>query len=173
MTDAQQRHTEPKTGGGGATTPKMMVVAALTAVLFFFGLLILERIPEIPVDVDFKPFFIPLLFVALLPFGKTTMAVALGAALGEAIGDPRPWPPRPAGRSFAAPLVEMTCPLHRAASDGQPAGLAWVSPGQARLGPRHRRHAFRSCRADRRTLQRGSVGQSRSAARPSRVSWCR
>jgi len=70
-----------------ATAPKLMVVAALTAVLFFFGLLLFERIPEIPVDVDFKPFFIPLLFVALLPFGRTTMAVALGAALGEAIGD--------------------------------------------------------------------------------------
>lgn len=69
------------------TTGKLVVIAALTGVLFYFGLLILERIPEIPVDIDQKPFFIPLLFVALLPFGKPTWAAALGAAAGEAFGD--------------------------------------------------------------------------------------
>jgi hypothetical protein len=73
--------------GSQATGPKMMVVAALVAVLFFFGLLIFERIPEIPVDIDFKPFFIPFLFLALLPRGLPTLAIPLGAAVGEAIGD--------------------------------------------------------------------------------------
>jgi H+/Cl- antiporter ClcA len=71
-----------------ATTPgKLVVIAALCGVLFFFGLLLTERIPEIPVDIDQKPFFIPLLFVALLPLGAPTWAAALGAALGEAFGD--------------------------------------------------------------------------------------
>jgi hypothetical protein len=85
--------TEPQTRspasirGDGAAGAKSMVVAALVAVLFFFGLLIFERIPEIPVDIDFKPFFIPFLFLALLPRGPVTFAVPLGAAVGEAIGD--------------------------------------------------------------------------------------
>lgn len=71
-----------------ATTPgKLVVIVALTGVLFYFGLLILERIPEIPVDIDQKPFFIPLLFVALLPLGAPSWAAAVGAALGEAFGD--------------------------------------------------------------------------------------
>lgn len=73
--------------GGQATASKAMVVAALVAVLFFFGLLIFERIPEVPVDIDFKPFFIALVFLALLPRGLPTFAVPLGAAVGEAIGD--------------------------------------------------------------------------------------
>ncbi len=73
--------------GGQPTASKAMVVAALVAVLFFFGLLIFERIPEIPVDIDFKPFFIPFVFLALLPRGLPTFAIPLGAAVGEAIGD--------------------------------------------------------------------------------------
>lgn len=74
-------------GAGGADAAKSMVVAALVAVLFFFGLVIFERIPEIPVDIDFKPFFIPFLFLALLPRGLPTVAIAVGAAVGESIGD--------------------------------------------------------------------------------------
>lgn len=70
-----------------ASAPRAMVVAALVAVLFFFGLLIFERIPEIPVDIDFKPFFIPFMFLALLPKGLPTLAIPLGAAVGESIGD--------------------------------------------------------------------------------------
>ena len=81
------RTTTGAAPGGQATAAKSMVVAALVAVLFFFGLLIFERIPEIPVDIDFKPFFIPFLFIALLPRGLPTFAIALGAAVGEAIGD--------------------------------------------------------------------------------------
>ncbi len=84
--NAQGKTTEAP-HGGQATASKAMVVAALVAVLFFFGLLIFERIPEVPVDIDFKPFFIPLVFLALLPRGLPTFAVPLGAAVGEAIGD--------------------------------------------------------------------------------------
>lgn len=83
----QHTSTESSPPGGQVTAPKLMVVAALVAVLFFFGLMIFERIPEIPVDVDFKPFFIPFLFLALLPRGAPAFAVAIGAAVGEAIGD--------------------------------------------------------------------------------------
>lgn len=82
-----QDRTTGAPAGGQATASKAMVVAALVAVLFFFGLLIFERIPEIPVDIDFKPFFIPFLFLALLPRGLPTVAIPLGAAVGEAIGD--------------------------------------------------------------------------------------
>lgn len=72
---------------GNQSIAKLVVIAGLTAVLFFFGLLITERIPEIPVDIDFKPFFIPFLLVALLPLGGPAIAVGLGAALGEGFGD--------------------------------------------------------------------------------------
>ena len=72
---------------GNNSAPKLVVIAGLTAVLFFFGLLVTERIPEIPVDIDQKPFFIPFLFAALLPLGPPAWAVGLGAALGEGFGD--------------------------------------------------------------------------------------
>lgn len=73
-----------------ASAPQLMVILGLVAVLFFFGLLITERFGEYFVDVDFKPYFIPLLFIALLPLGKggkIAWTAALGAAVGEAIGD--------------------------------------------------------------------------------------
>jgi hypothetical protein len=71
------------------TTPasKLIVIAVLCSVLFFLALTLLEAIPEIPVDIDFKAFFIPLVFVALLPVGRPTFAVALGASLGEFLRD--------------------------------------------------------------------------------------
>lgn len=72
---------------GDYPTSKLIVIAGLTGVLFFFGLLVTERVPEIPVDIDWKPFFIPFTFVALLPLGAPVVAVGLGAALGEAFGD--------------------------------------------------------------------------------------
>lgn len=72
-----------------ASGGQLMVILGLVAVLFFFGLAVLDR-AEILVDVDFKPFFIPLLFTALLPLGrngKIAWTVGLGAAVGEALGD--------------------------------------------------------------------------------------
>lgn len=66
---------------------KLMGIAVLSAVLFFLSLIPLEAIPEIPVDIDQKAFFIPLMLAALLPVGKPTWAVALGAALGECMRD--------------------------------------------------------------------------------------
>jgi hypothetical protein len=66
---------------------QLMVIAGLSAVLFFFGLMALEPIPEIPVDIDQKPFFIPLMLAALRPLGRPAVAVGIGAALGEGMGD--------------------------------------------------------------------------------------
>lgn len=70
-----------------ANTSKLTVITVLCSVLFFLALTLLEAIPEIPVDIDFKPFFIPLAFIALLPTGKPSWAVGFGAALGEALRD--------------------------------------------------------------------------------------
>jgi hypothetical protein len=48
---------------------KLMGIAVLSAVLFL-SLIPLETIPEIPVDIDQKAFFMPLMLVALLPVGR-------------------------------------------------------------------------------------------------------
>jgi energy-coupling factor transport system ATP-binding protein len=66
---------------------RFMMLVGVSAVLFFLGLLPLEMIPEIPVDIDSKPFFIPLVLVALLPAGRPGLAIALGVALGEFLRD--------------------------------------------------------------------------------------
>ena len=70
-----------------AATAKLTVVAVLCSVLFFLSLTLVEAIPEIPVDIDWKPFFIPLAFAALVPLGKPLVMVSLGAMLGEFLRD--------------------------------------------------------------------------------------
>jgi len=70
-----------------AQTIKLTVLTVLSAVIFFLGLTLFEAIPEIPVDVDFKPFFIPMVFAALVPRGWPLFAVALGGMLGEFLRD--------------------------------------------------------------------------------------
>jgi hypothetical protein len=69
------------------STAKLTVITVLCSVLFFLSLTVLEAIPEIPVDIDFKPFFIPLAFAALVPTGAPVVAAALGATLGEFLRD--------------------------------------------------------------------------------------
>lgn len=54
-----------------------------SAVLFGFGLLVTEPLGEVGVDIDFKPFFIPYLLIALTRSGIPTLSVGLGAAIGE------------------------------------------------------------------------------------------
>ena len=66
---------------------KLTVLTVLTAVTFFLGLTLFEAIPEIPVDIDFKPFFIPMSFAALVPMGWPLFAVSLGGLLGEFLRD--------------------------------------------------------------------------------------
>jgi hypothetical protein len=68
-------------------TIKLTVLTVITAVTFFLGLTLFEAIPEIPVDIDFKPFFIPLSFVALVPKGWPLFAISLGGMLGEFLRD--------------------------------------------------------------------------------------
>ncbi|MEM1133039.1 MAG: ATP-binding cassette domain-containing protein [Pseudomonadota bacterium] len=69
------------------SSSRFVMILGVTAVLFFLGLVPFEAIPEIPVDIDSKPFFIPLVLTALLPAGRPGMAVALGTALGEGLRD--------------------------------------------------------------------------------------
>ncbi|RRJ29499.1 hypothetical protein [Halocatena pleomorpha] len=68
-------------------TTKLIVIAGITAVLFVGGLLITERFGEYFVDVDFKPFFIVYVVLALVPWGRPTVAIGVGAALGEGFLD--------------------------------------------------------------------------------------
>lgn len=69
------------------SSSRFTMIIGITAVLFFLGLLPLEAIPEIPVDIDSKPFFIPLVLLALLPAGRPGLAIGLGVALGEFLRD--------------------------------------------------------------------------------------
>lgn len=66
---------------------QLTVITGLSAVLFFLMLVPIDAVPEIPVDIDQKPFFVPLTLVALLPVGRASLAVGFGAALGEAMRD--------------------------------------------------------------------------------------
>lgn len=68
---------------------KLMVITGIVAVLFMGSLLLTEfaGVPEILGDTDWKSFFIPYLFIALLPYGYATLSVGFGAALGEGILD--------------------------------------------------------------------------------------
>jgi hypothetical protein len=66
---------------------QLTVISGLAAVLFFLVLVPIDSIPEIPVDIDFKPFFVPLTLVALLPVGRPSLAVGFGAAVGEGLRD--------------------------------------------------------------------------------------
>jgi hypothetical protein len=66
---------------------QLTVITGLSAVLFFLVLVPIDSIPEIPVDIDFKPFFVPLTLVALLPVGRPALAVGFGAAVGEGLRD--------------------------------------------------------------------------------------
>lgn len=76
-----------KHSGAELSDSRFTMIIGVTAVLFFLGLLPLEAIPEIPVDIDSKPFFIPLVLIALLPSGRPGVAIGLGVALGEGIRD--------------------------------------------------------------------------------------
>ncbi|MCZ2804577.1 hypothetical protein O2W18_05635 [Modestobacter sp. VKM Ac-2983] len=59
----------------------------LTTTAFFLGLTLVEVIPEIPVDIDVKPFFIPVALAVLVPWGKPVLAVAIGGMAGEFLRD--------------------------------------------------------------------------------------
>lgn len=64
-------------------TIRIILLGIASAVLFSLGLLATELLGEIGVDIDFKPFFIPYLLIALTRSGIPTLSVGLGAAIGE------------------------------------------------------------------------------------------
>jgi hypothetical protein len=66
---------------------KLIIVGVLSTVSFFILLTFTEAIPEIPVDIDFKPFFLPMSLIALVPSGCAAFAVSVGAMLGEFLRD--------------------------------------------------------------------------------------
>jgi hypothetical protein len=65
----------------------LITLAGMTAVLFFGGLTITEVVGEIPPDIDFKPFFVIYALLYFVPWGTPTVAIGVGGAIGEAIGD--------------------------------------------------------------------------------------
>jgi hypothetical protein len=72
---------------GTAALERFVRVAGLAALLFVGALLLSEPLGEIPPDIDFKPFFVVYALVALLPWGRATVAAAVGAAVGEGLLD--------------------------------------------------------------------------------------
>ncbi|MBW4648784.1 MAG: hypothetical protein KME06_08785 [Kastovskya adunca ATA6-11-RM4] len=66
---------------------KLIIVGVLSSVSFFILLTLTEAIPEIPVDIDFKPFFLPMSLIAVVPTGCAAFAVSVGAMLGEFLRD--------------------------------------------------------------------------------------
>ncbi|WP_337063298.1 ATP-binding cassette domain-containing protein [Kineococcus sp. G2] len=70
-----------------SNSARTTIVAVLCATIFFLALTILEAVPEIPVDIDAKPFFIPVALAVLVPRGRPVLAVAVGAMGGEFMRD--------------------------------------------------------------------------------------
>ncbi|WP_299322922.1 ATP-binding cassette domain-containing protein [Parasphingopyxis sp.] len=87
MAEQMTDRAVPQSSSGSLSSSRFVMLVGVTAVLFFLCLLPLEAIPEIPVDIDSKPFFIPLVLTALLPAGKPGIAIGLGVALGEGLRD--------------------------------------------------------------------------------------
>lgn len=69
------------------STSRFISLIGVTAVLFFLALLPFEIIPEIPVDIDAKPFFVPLALAALIVGRGAGLGIGLGVALGEGLRD--------------------------------------------------------------------------------------
>ncbi|WP_136603487.1 hypothetical protein [Salinigranum halophilum] len=65
----------------------MLVLCVISLFAFAGGLLVTESVGEVGTDIDFKPFFIPYLFIVITRFGPPTLLIGLGAAIGEGILD--------------------------------------------------------------------------------------
>jgi hypothetical protein len=72
---------------GPGSLQRNAAFAAASAALFALGLLVTESFGEVAVDVDLKPFFVPYLLIFAARAAIPTMAVGLGAALGEGVLD--------------------------------------------------------------------------------------
>jgi hypothetical protein len=71
---------------GGALRRSIPLVA-VGAVVFAAGVGVAELAGELGSDVDLKPFFLVYLLVAMARFGGPTLALGLGAAVGEGVHD--------------------------------------------------------------------------------------
>ena len=71
----------------GASLKRVLLLLGVSAGLFAAGVGISELGGELGSDIDFKPFFLVYLLVALVRFGGPTLALGLGAATGEGIHD--------------------------------------------------------------------------------------
>jgi hypothetical protein len=59
----------------------------VSAVVFALGVAVAEVGGELGADVDLKPFFLVYLLVAVVGYGGDTLAIGLGAAMGEGLHD--------------------------------------------------------------------------------------
>jgi hypothetical protein len=66
---------------------RALLLGVVSAVLFGVGLYFTELVPEVLTDVDLKPFFVPYLLIAAVPFGIPTLSIAFGGAVGEGFLD--------------------------------------------------------------------------------------
>jgi len=71
----------------GASLKRLVTLLTVGAVVFALGVGVAELGGELGNDVDFKPFFLVYLLVALVSFGGPTLALGLGAAMGEGVHD--------------------------------------------------------------------------------------
>ena len=73
---------------GNESLTKFIVVTVITAAVYIVGIFFADGFtPEIPVDIDFKSFFIPFTLLALLPVRLMALAIGIGSALGETLYD--------------------------------------------------------------------------------------
>jgi hypothetical protein len=71
----------------GVSLRRLLALLLLGAVLFGVGVSVAELQGELGLDVDLKPFFVVYLPVAVFAFGAPTLALGLGAAMGEGAHD--------------------------------------------------------------------------------------
>jgi len=98
----------------------MLVLLAVSAVVFALGVTVTELGGEFGSDVDLKPFVLVYLLVAVATYGSDTVAIGLGAAMGEGFHDL--WegyePDEPLGFvGFVAGFVVFGWLVHQVAPD--------------------------------------------------------
>lgn len=71
----------------GASVKRLSVLLVVGAVVFAVGVAIAELGGELGSDIDLKPFFLLYLLVGIVGFGGPTLALGLGAAMGEGLHD--------------------------------------------------------------------------------------
>lgn len=104
----------------GAALRRFGALLGASALVFAAGVTVSELGGELAHDVDFKPFFLVYLLVALVGFGGSTLAIGLGAAIGEGFHDLAEGyePDEPLGfLGYLAGFMAFAWVLHRVAPD--------------------------------------------------------